>query len=732
MVSTTETITQQQQQQQIRMGQGNHPMIPVPDAIRIVMKETARILLEKNKNNSEQRQHSNQHVINIQSSSWSELLNCCVDEDVLMKEPGYPPYNASIMDGYAIRTNEFSIKDAAAADKKVTETTTTTTTTTYSWTHQVIDKVYAGDDTTDKKTTSDSSDDSSLPSALYITTGAVVPKTYNCVVPIEECQVFHHDAKQYIQIAPTAKIQDQEWIRPVGCDIPSNSIVLPKNHILDPVAIGLLLQSGTESIVVKRKIKVGVLSTGNELVVDASSTASASAAVEEEGKIPDVNRPILLSLLSTYGNCCEPIDLGMVRDDSVDDMAITMKESIEQCDVIITTGGVSMGETDIVVQVLVDKCGGTLHFGRMHMKPGKPTTFVTVPRSTNNEQQQSSSVLVFAMPGNPVSATVCTQLLVKPCLDLYFQGIDKKWLVENDQKTEAEQIYKIVQEAFVHPEIEGVLSHDVKLDNKRPEYHRVQVEIGVDGSYIVSTTGNQRSSRLMSLRDAEALLVLPHAHGVKTKALRGEKYPVLLLNNNSLGVKPVRIEDSVHLKKKGAGMKVGVIEVLPSNKEHLSNLDPTCVKIQDALSGSKSGDASVVFKRTFSDSVDKLYTSIVDSLSENSVDIVVVSCNSFDGCFSYHLDVSNILKKKLIKVANSLSLQARQGAASNDPKAALFEVVVGYTPESQGAMVVCVPDTGVEGALSNTRGLLKHGLNLARGQVHNHHHTHKHHDHATN
>jgi hypothetical protein len=314
---------------------------------------------------------------------------------------------------------------------------------------------------------------------------------------------------------------------------------------------------------------------------------------------------------------------------------------------------------------------------------------------------------------------------------LYFEGIDKEWLSKHDQKTDAEKIYKIVEEAFVHPELDGVLSHDVKLDDKRPEYHRVQVGVGADGSCVVSTTGNQRSSRLMSLRDAQALLVLPNAHGVKTNALQGERYPVLLLDNNTLGVKPVRIQDSVHLKKKGAGMKIGVIEVLPSNKQHLSNLDATCVKVQDAMSGSKSGDASVVFKRKFNDSVDKLYTIVVESLSEEAVDFVVVSCRTFDGCFSYHLDVSNTLKKQLLKEANSLSLQARQGAASNDPKAALFEVVVGYTPESQGAMVICVPDTGVDGAISNTRGLLKHALNLARGKAHNHHHTHKDHDHAT-
>jgi hypothetical protein len=228
----------------------------------------------------------------------------------------------------------------------------------------------------------------------------------------------------------------------------------------------------------------------------------------------------------------------------------------------------------------------------------------------------------------------------------------------------------------------------------------------------------------MSLRDAEALLVLPHSHSGKTKALRGEVYPVLLLNN-ALNLKPVRVRNSVHLKKPSKGTRLSVIEVLPPEMKHLSKLEETCAKVQDAMSGSKSGNAAVVSKRTFHDVVENLYAFIAQESSDD-VDVIVICCVSFDGSFRYHLDVANTLRKHLTKVANSLSLQARQGAASQDPKAALFEVTVGYVSERQ-AILLCVPDIGAEGAIRNVRGLLKHGLNVARGKAHNHHHAHQHH-----
>lgn len=350
---------------------------------------------------------------------------------------------------------------------------------------------------------------------------------------------------------------------------------------------------------------------------------------------------------------------------------------------------------------------------------GKPTTFVTIPKG-------DSVRLVFAMPGNPVSAVVCTQLLVRPCLDLLFHGNLICQQRFSGGAISEELLNEIVDESLVHQEIEAKLTHDIKLDQQRPEYHRVTIQRSTEGSLEVTTTGNQRSSRLISCRDAQALLVLPVGTAAKPTALAGEYYPVLLLNDLR-GFDQLQLKDAKHLKKQGRESRIAVVEVVRKEMSHLSKLDQTCARVESALSGSKSGKAGIVSKKTFSDQLDKLYSEVVDS---SGADLVVVCCVSFEGSYRYHLDVVSTLRKHLEKPAKALALQARQGAAAEDATAALFEVVAGFAPEKQGAMVICLPDIGVEGGLGNVRGLLKHALNVARDKPHNHHHTHQSHDHG--
>ena len=148
-------------------GNKDHPMVPVPEAIRLVMQETARIVVAR-------RHNADDVAEEIRVVDWAGLLNRTVNEDVVMPDPGYPDYNASIMDGYAIQSKAFSkTKNPDNAGD--------------TWSHQIVSKVYAGDE---KAPTADlSSPVSHLRPAIYITTGAKVPENFDCVVPIEECQV---------------------------------------------------------------------------------------------------------------------------------------------------------------------------------------------------------------------------------------------------------------------------------------------------------------------------------------------------------------------------------------------------------------------------------------------------------------------------------------------------------------------------------------------------------------
>ena len=350
-----------------------YPMIPVPQALETVLTETSiSIWFDKQCNKNEDTKTSSS-VSNAQ-----QLLGRISASDIKAPSPGYPNHNASIMDGYAVKTSDLvSAKDVY--DRIIDQEQNG-----YILDFFVVGKVYAGDDTTDN--VQHTATTKHQRTAIYVTTGAVVPTGYDAVIPIEDTIAIGDDNK--IQIVPS-KVQSVlstkplTWIRPIGCDIPSDYVVLSKEEMIQPVHVALLAQVGIalDQVSIKRIPRVGILSTGNELV---SVSDDKHQVRQQHGKIPDVNRPMLLSQLSTYGNC-SPVDLGIVTDDAgYDNIAQRLtkilwpEETEEGIDVLITTGGISMGEKDIMEQVFVKGMGGKVHFGRMNMKPGKFLSCVIV------------------------------------------------------------------------------------------------------------------------------------------------------------------------------------------------------------------------------------------------------------------------------------------------------------------------------------------------------------------
>jgi gephyrin len=161
-----------------------------------------------------------------------------------------------------------------------------------------------------------------------------------------------------------------------------------------------------------------------------------------------------------------------------------------------------MGELDLLKPTIERQLGGTIHFGRVSMKPGKPTTFATVPFKNNDGS--TTTKVIFSLPGNPASAVVTYHLFVLPALHK-MSGISPVGL----------------------PRVSVVLDSEVKMDPQRAEFHRAVVSVGRgDGLLHATSTGFQRSSAIGSFRGANALLCLPTREGSLAK---GEKVDALLM-----------------------------------------------------------------------------------------------------------------------------------------------------------------------------------------------------------
>ena len=213
------------------------------------------------------------------------------------------------------------------------------------------------------------------------------------------------------QVRLLASIPPGENVREIGSDVQKGDMILRKGSEITFAGgeVGILASVGVAYVKVFAKPVVGVLSTGNELV---SHTEQRDLRL---GEVRDSNRPSLLTTLKAWGY--QAVDLGIASDRyflqflvlifSGGALEAKLRNALEKVDVIITTGGVSMGELDLLKPTIERSLGGTIHFGRVAMKPGKPTTFATIP---------ATSKLIFALPGNPASALVTFHLFVLPSL----------------------------------------------------------------------------------------------------------------------------------------------------------------------------------------------------------------------------------------------------------------------------------------------------------------------------
>uniref|UniRef100_UPI00398F81D7 gephyrin isoform X2 n=1 Tax=Pristiophorus japonicus TaxID=55135 RepID=UPI00398F81D7 len=401
-------------------------------------------------------------------------------QDVFAKD-NLPPFPASVKDGYAVRAadgpgDRFIIGESQAGEQIIFF---------YSCIFlQPTQTVMPGQ-------------------VMRVTTGAPIPCGADAVVQVEDTELIREsdDGTEELEVRILTQARPGQDIRPIGHDIKRGECVLAKGTHMGPSEIGLLATVGVTEVEVHKFPVVAVMSTGNELLNPEDELTP--------GKIRDSNRSTLLATIQEHGY--PTINLGIVGDNP-DDLLNALNEGISRADIIITSGGVSMGEKDYLKQVLDIDLHAQIHFGRVFMKPGLPTTFATL--DTDGIRK-----IIFALPagaveadgdvgseGNPVSAVVTCNLFVIPALRKMQGILDPRPTI-----------------------IKARLSCDVKLD-PRPEYHRcILTWHHQEPLPWAQSTGNQMSSRLMSMRSANGLLMLPPKTEQYVELHKGEVVDVMVI-----------------------------------------------------------------------------------------------------------------------------------------------------------------------------------------------------------
>ncbi|MBU2970730.1 molybdopterin molybdotransferase MoeA [Pseudoalteromonas sp. C2R02] len=312
---------------------------------------------------------------------------------------------------------------------------------------------------------------------VRIMTGAVIPQGVDCVIMQENTEVAE-DKITFIK--PAAKGAN---IRNLGEDIHKGALVLNKGHKLVAADIGLLASLGIETIDVFSKVKVAVMSTGDELVEPGGQLKA--------GQIFESNRYTVISMLKALP--VEIIDLGIISDDQMI-LRNTFEHANKVADVVVSSGGVSVGEADYVKDILTEM--GEINFWKIAIKPGKPFACGKLPDS-----------YFIGLPGNPVSATVTFDQLAIPFI--------KKLSGENHT---------------VRTRLNAVSIADFKKRPGRLEFQRGIASQDEAGLWQVNSTGKQGSGILSSLSRANCYVMLAQdSYGVSS----GEDVTIELFNQKS-------------------------------------------------------------------------------------------------------------------------------------------------------------------------------------------------------
>jgi molybdopterin molybdotransferase len=382
-----------------------------------------------------------------------DALGCVVAATVTATEQ-IPPFANSSMDGYALRAVD-TTKAPVVLD--------------------VIGSIVAGSrlDLT-----------VSAGQAARIMTGAPLPKGADAVCMVEETERAD-DGRRVVVKRP---LRAGDYVRYPGRDVAVGDRIAQCSTMLTAAHIGVLANQGVASLLVHPRPRVGVLSTGDELFEGEGPLP--------HGKIRDANRHTLMALVRREG--WGFTDLGVVGDDE-SALVDSFGSAGSTCDGIVTSGGVSVGDLDLVKTVLAKLCAGNMDWMQVAIRPAKPFAFGVLA---------DTGTPVFGLPGNPVSAMVSFELFVRPALRLM-----------SGHRVLDRPVVRACTEVHLPRQPDGKL-------------HLLRAWLRVDrlGRLCVSTTRGQESHQLQSMSGANALILLPDGNG----AGAGEQVQVLLIDPDQL------------------------------------------------------------------------------------------------------------------------------------------------------------------------------------------------------
>lgn len=296
--------------------------------------------------------------------------------------------------------------------------------------------------------------------AIRIMTGGVLPEGADCVVMVEDTS----GGEGWVEV-PAGLVEGANFHR-VGADLVPGDLLVARGTQLGPAEMGLAASAGYPELWVHARPRVALISTGDELVEAGSEPGP--------GQVVDSNRWALLAALTEAGAEVEVLG---IAPDSPDGLRRVVEGALSRCDVLVTSGGVSVGTHDLVKPLLESL--GEVHIGRVKLRPGKPFTFATL----------AGGRIAFGLPGFPVSSLVTFEVFVRPALRK-MQGHAR----------------------LLRPTLPARLGYAARAAGDRTEYQRVRLE-RQGGGLVAHTTGSQSSSRLLSLFGAHALIRVPPGSG---------------------------------------------------------------------------------------------------------------------------------------------------------------------------------------------------------------------------